>query len=85
MTHMIELAGHSLVTPESIAGEVFENANADGQGFDARVAAAKDRLLPRLAGAAGAFRNGAPTHEIGRDVTLWLLSHKSSGGSSWFS
>jgi SAM-dependent methyltransferase len=78
LTHTIELDGHSLVTPESIADEVCDNSDAVSEGFDARVAAAKERLLPHLDGAAEAFRNGAPTHDIGRDVTLWLHEIRNS-------
>lgn len=78
MTHLIELDGHSLVTPESIADEVFENCDTVAEGFDARIEAAKNRLLPHLDGAAEAFRNGAPTHDIGRDVTLWLHEIRNS-------
>jgi SAM-dependent methyltransferase len=78
VTHTIELDGHSLVTPESIADEVCDNFDAVSEGFDDRVAAAKGQLLPHLDGAAEAFRNGAPTHDIGRDVTLWLHEIRNS-------
>lgn len=74
----IELDGHSLVTPESIAEEVSDRVETEGNGFDDRVASAKDRVLPHLDGAAEAFRNGAPTFEIGREVTLWLHEIRNS-------
>ncbi|MNU31206.1 hypothetical protein D3C71_197240 [compost metagenome] len=78
MTQTIELDGHSLVTPESIAEEVYENSDDGHEGFDVRLQAARDRLQPHLDGAAEAFRNGAPTKDIGRDVTLWLHEIRNS-------
>jgi SAM-dependent methyltransferase len=73
LTQTIELDGHSLVTPESIAFEVSEHAGtADTEGFDNRVEAIKSEIQPHLDRAADAFRNGGKVHEIGQEVTALL-------------
>lgn len=78
MAQTIELDGHSLVTPESIAEEVSECVDTGGEGFVYRTAKAISRLAPHLDGAAEAFRNGAPTSDIGHDVTVWLHEIRNS-------
>lgn len=57
MTQLIELDGHSLVTPESIAEEVSERGALVGTlGFKSAVEAAMSSILPKLDAAADGFR-----------------------------
>lgn len=91
MTQTIELDGHSLVTPESIADEVSENGALSGtEGFEAAVATAVDSIRPILDSAAegfvalGKFREDVGTcisgsvFDIGYTVTAALHELRNS-------
>jgi SAM-dependent methyltransferase len=74
LTHAIELDGHSLVTPESIADEVLQQRV---EVFSA-VNDAMARLLPLLDAAVEDFRAGSPTKLIGGAVTALLHEVRNS-------
>lgn len=81
MTQTIELDGHSLVTPDSIAREVSDRGDAAFVSADAAVTAimgAMTGLFQKLDRAAGEFGAGRPAGEIGQDVTLLLHEVRNS-------
>lgn len=79
MTQTIELDGHSLVTPESIAEEVSDHGGYSvPEGLADKVSAAYQGILPTLDAAAEGFRAGASTPDIGGAVTLALHELRNS-------
>jgi SAM-dependent methyltransferase len=75
LTHTIELDGHSLVTPESIAIEVTTSGDID---INPEVSYLASEILPRLDDAAEGFKKGGSTAEIGGAVTILLHEVRNS-------
>jgi Methyltransferase domain. len=72
LTQQIELDGHSLITPESMASEISRNSGINDKTLDERTSIAWEGLKPDLDAAANAFRNNMPAERIGLEVTQRL-------------